>query len=115
MIRYRVIVPPDLRHRLAHLPPNVKRRVHASLRLLETNPRAGKPLEQELTGYWSYPIRPYRIIYWINGSEHRVHLVMVELRRIVYDLMIHRLPFLRERSRRKSAYRRLAGTASLLR
>lgn len=76
---------------------------------------AGKPLERELTGYWSYPIHPYRVIYQIESSERRVHLVMVELRREVYDLLLQQLPLVRDRIRRKSRTRRLAGTASLLR
>ena len=51
MIRYRVAVQPEHRSRLAHLPPSVKQKLHASLRLLEVDPWAGKPLERELTGY----------------------------------------------------------------
>ena len=76
---------------------------------------AGKPLEQELTGYRSYPIRPYRVIYWIESSERQVHLVMVELRREVYDLLVQQLPLVRDRVRRKRSRHSLAGTASLLR
>ena len=115
MIRYRVIIPLELQSHLAHLPPAVKQKVHASLRLLETNPWAGKPLGQELTGYRSHPIHPYRIIYRIETQERLVRLVRVAPRREVYDLLAHQL-IVRDRSRRrKKASYRISETASLLR
>ena len=115
MIRYRVIVPPGLKDRAGHLPPTVKQKVRASLRLLEIEPMVGKLLERELAGYWSYPIHPYRVIYQIETSERRVHLVMVELRREVYDLLVQQIPVVRDRIRRRGSHRRVAETASLLR
>ncbi len=115
MIRYRVVIQPEHRTRLARLPPSVKQKLRASLRLLEVDPWAGKPLEQELAGYRSYPIHPYRIIYRIESSERLVRLVMVELRREVYDLLLQQLPIVRDRARRKETRRRASGTASLLR
>lgn len=115
MIRYRVAIQPEHRERFAHMPPNIKQKLHAGLRLLETDPLAGKPLEQELAGYRSYPIHPYRIVYRIDSSRKVVHLVIVARRREVYDLLIHQMSFVRDRSRKKGSCRRVAETASLLR
>jgi len=93
VIRYRVIVPSELRDFLVHLSPSIKRKVHASLRLLEQDPRAGKPLERELAGYRSYPIHPYRIVYRVESSHRAVRVVSVAQRREVYDLLVERLRF----------------------
>ncbi len=115
MIRYQVAIQPEHRERLAHLPPNIKQKLRAGLRLLETDPLTGKSLEQELTGYRSYPIHPYRIVYRIDFSRKIVHLVIVAHRREVYDLLIQQISIVRDRLRRKRSYRRFAETASLLR
>lgn len=93
MVRYRVVVPPELRGFLARLPPTVKRKVHASLRLLEQDPHAGKPLERELAGYRSCPIHPYRIVYRIESPHREVRVVSVAQRREVYDLLVQKLRF----------------------
>ena len=115
MIRYRVIVSPEHRDLISRLPPSVKKKLHASLRLLEIDPAAGKPLERELTGYRSYPIHPYRVVYRVESSERVVRLVMVAPRREIYDLMLQRLPLIRDRGRRRGLYPRLFRSASLLR
>ena len=91
MIRYRVTLPPELRDLILHLPPAIKQKLHASLRLLETDPLVGKPLERELTGYRSYPIHPYRMVYRIETSHRVVRVVIIGHRRDVYDLLLGRL------------------------
>ena len=91
MIRYRVAIPPELRGLLAHLPPTIKRKLHASLRLLETEPLAGKPLIDELAGYRSYAIRPYRIVYRIEADQRIVRIVVIAPRPEVYDLLRQQL------------------------
>ena len=91
MIRYRVIVPSELRDLLVHLSPTIKQKLHASLRLLETDPLAGKSLERELSGYRSYPIRPYRMVYRIEASGRIIRLVIVAPRHEVYDILLQQL------------------------
>ena len=91
MIRYRVIVPPELREFCAHLSPTIKQKLHASLRLLETDPHAGKLLARELTGYRSYAIHPYRVVYRVKASHRIVRIDMVAPRREVYDLLAQQI------------------------
>lgn len=92
MIRYRVRIPPELRGLVTHIPPTIKRKLHASLRLLETDPLVGKPLERELAGYRSCRIHPYRIVYKIDTSRRVVHIVLIAPRRDIYTLLGERLP-----------------------
>ena len=91
MIRYRVVGFLELQERLSHLLPNVKRKVRASLRFLESDPLTGKPLERELAGYRSYAIPPYRIIYRIDSSGRAVKVFLVEHRRDVYEILVQKL------------------------
>lgn len=91
MIRYRAIVPPELRTLLVHLPPTIKQKVQAGLRLLETDPFAGKPLERELAGCRSYPIHPHRIVYRMEASQRVVRVVIVAPRREVYDILLKKI------------------------
>lgn len=91
MIRYRVRLLPELQDTVAHLAPVVKQRLRTCLRLLETNPLAGKPLNEELTEFRSYPIPPYRVVYHLEGSQRVVQMVAIGLRPTVYDLLIERL------------------------
>ena len=96
MIRYRIVVPPELREILAHFHPSIKQKVHATFRVLESNPRAGKPLERELKGYWAYPIPPYRIVYRIDASSRTVFVTSASHRKEVYEILTKSL-FVRER------------------
>lgn len=90
MIRYRVVLPSELQVACSRLAPSVKQKVRASLRLLEQDPLAGKPLERELNGYRSYAIPPYRIVYRIE--PHRmVRIVRMGHRQDIYEVLVQRL------------------------
>ena len=44
----------------------------------------GKPLQRELSGYWSARRGAYRIIYRLDSDEHRVLVVRIQHRSDVY-------------------------------
>jgi mRNA interferase RelE/StbE len=44
----------------------------------------GKPLQSELTGYWSARRGAYRIIYRLDHDDHRVLVVRIQHRSDVY-------------------------------
>ncbi|MBI3318269.1 MAG: type II toxin-antitoxin system RelE/ParE family toxin [Candidatus Omnitrophica bacterium] len=91
MIRYRVRLPEDIQNRLAHLDPKRKHKIKAALDLLEIEPRIGKPLEQELTGFWSYPVPPLRIVYLIDSGRREIQVVGLDHRQKIYDLLTEQL------------------------
>jgi len=113
MIRYHIRLPDDIKAEVACSSPLLKRKFKMALALLQVEPRAGKPLGQELSGLWSYPVVPFRIIYAIEPTLREVQVLRFGHRRNVYDLPLQ-FP-VRDRGKRKGFYRRLAGTASLLR
>lgn len=91
MIRYKVILPEDARERIKRTPPLLKRKIRAALDFLEEDPRAGKPLERELTGLWTYPVSPFRIVYLIESSHRKVQVIGLGHRRDIYDIILRRL------------------------
>ncbi len=114
MIRYHVRLLDGIKAQAAQLPPELKRKFKMAVVLLESEPRAGKPLVRELAGLWSYPVDRFRIIYRIEPSRLEVHIVRFGPRETIYNLLVQQ-PFFRDRTRRRNHRRRLSRTASLLR
>jgi mRNA-degrading endonuclease RelE of RelBE toxin-antitoxin system len=48
-------------------------------------PLSGRELQFELSGYHSYRVRTYRIIYWINDDNAKLDVVFIGPRRTVYE------------------------------
>lgn len=46
---------------------------------------AGKPLQDELLGLRSYRLGRFRIVYQVNTSRHRIHVVVIGPRKTVYE------------------------------
>ena len=67
------------------LASDLKRRVDKQVRMLETQPRAGKRLRGEFEGSYSLRLGDYRVIYWVDEAAKRIILLTVAHRRTVYD------------------------------
>jgi mRNA-degrading endonuclease RelE of RelBE toxin-antitoxin system len=52
--------------------------------LLEEPSRVGKPLQRELTGYWSARRGSYRVIYRLDEERREIRVVRIEHRSDVY-------------------------------
>ncbi len=87
--RWVVRIPPDLASLIASLPPERKRRLRATLRYIEKDPMAGKPLQRELAEYRSYRAKPYRVVYRLEGNVVRVYAI--GHRREVYEVLARRV------------------------
>lgn len=66
--RYRIEIAKAVRDAIVHLPPHLKRRVKAALRVIADNPHQAKPLKDELTGLRSYRVGRSRLVLRIKGS-----------------------------------------------
>ena len=76
---------------LSSLDNSVKIRILKYLKKLEgyDNPRAlGKPLTENLSGYWRYRIGNYRIISRIYDSEFVILLLAIRKRDVVYRIKL---------------------------
>ncbi len=70
---------------LAKLHPEAKKFIKASLEELLRNPYLGDDLQQELSGFKSYKIKRYRVLYDINEEEEVIQVYYVGHRRDVYE------------------------------
>ena len=71
---------------MASFHPEVKRVIKEALKDLKENPNLGKDLQRELSGYQSYRIKRYRIIYKIDIVNKTIVLHYVGHRREIYEL-----------------------------
>ncbi|MBD0305303.1 MAG: type II toxin-antitoxin system RelE/ParE family toxin [Nitrospiraceae bacterium] len=82
---YRARYTPEATERIRKLHPEIKREIRDGIRTLLNNPLAGHTLHLELSGYRSYRVRTYRIIYQINDEDTTLDVIFVGPRRNVYE------------------------------
>jgi mRNA-degrading endonuclease RelE of RelBE toxin-antitoxin system len=90
---------PEAAERVRRLHPLIKKEIREGIRILLDNPLLGYPLHDELSGYWSYRIRTYRVIFRPNDDEFTVDVVYIGPRRTVYEEL--RALLLEQRTRRE--------------
>ena len=83
---YRVLYSQTSRDQVRSLHPRIKPVVKGYVERLKENPFLGKPLERELSGYYSLRSKRFRIIYTINDDNHVIQIYYVGHRRDVYQL-----------------------------
>lgn len=67
------------------LPPARKSAIKAALTQIRRTPHAGKPLQNELKGLYAYRVGRLRIVYAVNRSERRVHVIAIGPRSTIYE------------------------------
>jgi mRNA-degrading endonuclease RelE of RelBE toxin-antitoxin system len=85
-MRWRLVVAPSAERTLARLPGRAATAIVEFMLgpLVEEPTRVGKPLQRELTGYWSARRGAYRVVYTLDHDRHEVRVVRVEHRSDVY-------------------------------
>lgn len=76
-------VPAEIRNFIRRLHPQLKRKVGAALADILADPDCGKPLKQDLLGYFSLPIGRTRIIY--RPVQAGVEIVAIGPRQTIYE------------------------------
>ncbi len=76
---------PEAARLLAKLHPEAKKLIKSGLDELRQNPYLGDDLQQELSGFKSYKIKRYRVLYGINEEEGVIQVYYVGHRRDVYE------------------------------
>ncbi len=61
----------------------LKEKLQKQIRKITENPEFGKPLRYGLKGEWTTYVKPYRLIYAVQGE--RLVLLRFEHRKAVYD------------------------------
>lgn len=83
---YRVQFTKTVAEKVASFHPDLKKLIKSSLSDIAKNPYAGKGLQADLSGFFSYRFRRYRIIYKPHDSEKLILVYMVGHRRDIYEL-----------------------------
>ncbi len=81
----RLTFTPEAAKLLSRLHPESKKLITEGLTELRQNPHLGDDLQQELSGFKSYKIKRYRILYDINEEEGVIQGYYVGHRRDVYE------------------------------
>jgi mRNA interferase RelE/StbE len=67
------------------LPPENKKMITAGLKALSQNPDSGGNLQEELSGFKSYKLKRYRIIYKVSEKDNGIRVYYAGHRRDVYE------------------------------
>lgn len=87
---YRLLYSETSRQFIRRLHPDLKSIIRERLKNLSDDPYIGKPLERELSGYYTLRAKRYRIIYKIDESEHLIEIHYVGHRKDIYQLFKER-------------------------
>ena len=85
MKKIRLKFTPEVARLLSRLHPASKKLIKARLDELRQNPYMGQDLQQEFSGFKSYKIKRYRVLYDIDEEEGVIQVYYVGHRRDVYE------------------------------
>jgi mRNA interferase RelE/StbE len=76
---------PEAARLFATLHPENKRWIKAGIKALDQNPDSGADLKEELSGFKSYKLKRYRIIYKFSEEDNIIQIYYIGHRRDVYE------------------------------
>lgn len=82
--QYKLRVPDGVADLVRKMHPHLKKKVKESLRIIMSDPDAGKVLKEKLAGLRSFRVSRFRIIYRI-ASDKQIELVAVGPRDRIYE------------------------------
>lgn len=80
----RIRVPDEVAALIRGLHPVLKRKVHAALEDVRSDPSAGKSLQEELSGLRSYRVGRFRLIYRV-AARGTIEVVAIGPRSVIYE------------------------------
>ena len=75
---------PEAARLLSKLPPENKKMIKAGLKALSQSPDSGAELQENLSGFKSYKLKRYRIIYKLT-EDNTIQIYFIGHRRDVYE------------------------------
>ena len=85
MKEYQIKFTPESARVLSKFHPENKKQVKASLKVLRQNPNMGSDLQEELSGFKSYKLKRYRILYKIDEEQNCIRIYHIGHRSDVYE------------------------------
>ncbi|MBF0236001.1 MAG: type II toxin-antitoxin system RelE/ParE family toxin [Desulfamplus sp.] len=115
-MKYSIIYSEISKEQVRGLHPQIKPSVKSALELIKNNPYIGKNLQSELSGYISFRVKRFRIIYRINEDEKMIEVYHIDIQAFNLWLeQIHNVDFLYDEDviERKVAFQELETGPSL--
>ena len=84
-MKWRLFITPRVQAALRTFPPGTKRYIREALAEIGKDPWAGKPLRDELEGFYSFRAKRFRIIYQIQHHHITVVVIAVGPRETIYE------------------------------
>ena len=84
---YQITYSRTSRNEIKTLHPVIKPVIKSRIRELRDNPYLGKALERELSGYFSYRTKRFRIIYKIDEPNQNLEIHHIGHRRDIYEIL----------------------------
>jgi mRNA interferase RelE/StbE len=81
----RIRLTPEAAKGLSKFHPELKKLIKAGIKDLQSQPHAGHDLEEELSGFKSFRVKRYRIVYVVNEEENSLDVYHIGHRRDVYE------------------------------
>ncbi|MEA1967115.1 MAG: type II toxin-antitoxin system RelE/ParE family toxin [Thermodesulfobacteriota bacterium] len=85
-MKYNVKLTPIAANFLTKQHPENKKLIKASLKELALNPYSGKELQEELSGFWTYKPKRFRVIYKIDDTDRFIRVYIIGHRKEIYEL-----------------------------
>lgn len=79
---HRLRIPDETADLIRGLHPELKRKIKAALKVILSDPYAGKALKEDLSGLKSYRVGKLRIIYQMHGKE--LQIITIGPRKKIY-------------------------------
>ena len=84
-MKWRLVITPKVQETLRAFPPQTKRYIQEALHELPRDPWIGKPLRDELAGFYSFRVRRFRIVYQIERHIVTVVVIAIGPRETIYE------------------------------
>ena len=85
MKNYIIKFTPESARILSKFHPENKNKIKTSLNELRKNPNTGSDLQEELSGFKSFKIKRYRILYKIDEEQNSINIYHIGHRSDVYE------------------------------
>ena len=96
MRNLRIRFTPEAAGSLSKFHPENKKLIKAAIKELRRDPHLGDDLQEELSGFKSYKLKRYRILYRVNEEKNFIEIYYVGHRSDVYEqfrLLLNKLTY----------------------
>jgi mRNA-degrading endonuclease RelE of RelBE toxin-antitoxin system len=87
-MKWRLVITPPVQKSLRVFPPRTKQYIRHALDEIRKNPMMGKPLKDDLSGFYSFRARRFRVVYQIRRKIITVVVIGIGPRKTIYQDLI---------------------------